>query len=182
MQEDWRPVTLSPTPLRSYPGTFNPAPTPYSLFQSVPENIAETDVFHLSQNVDFGKKIESRRNRAPLTNEVDTGFRRHSRVPFSPAKQVSTRSPRLVSPKARQPKHHGHVGGGFRPSLKAPPAKQKGSGHSGGRVRSSLRRRRPKAVRQTPAGDRTGTGDVRYVSFYSGGPGGNAWGYSYNLG
>jgi len=30
--------------------------------------------------------------------------------------------------------------------------------------------------------DRSGTGDVRYVSFYSGGAGGNAWGYSYNLG
>ena len=34
-----------------------PAPTPYSLFQSVPENFQETDVFHLSQNVDFGKKL-----------------------------------------------------------------------------------------------------------------------------
>ena len=63
------------------------SPTPYSLFQSVPENIQETDVFHLSQNVDFGKKLGvgaavpgpiSRAHRPPPTqnvafNEVDTG-------------------------------------------------------------------------------------------------------------
>lgn len=73
---DVLPVT---TP--SYPPS--PAPTPYSLFQSVPENIQETDVFHLSQNVDFGKKLGI--GAAPpwrpppppqhsLTyNEVDTG-------------------------------------------------------------------------------------------------------------
>ena len=36
---------------------ISPAPTPYSLFQSIPENFQETDVFHLSQNVDFGKKL-----------------------------------------------------------------------------------------------------------------------------
>ena len=44
----------SPSP--SY-GLRPPAPTPFSLFQSVPENFQETDVFHLSQNVDFGKKL-----------------------------------------------------------------------------------------------------------------------------
>ena len=186
VQEDWRPVT-SPTttpPTRTFPGKFNPAPTPYSLFQSVPENIGETDVFHLSQNVDFGKKIESGGGRGLLTNEVDTGFRRHSpSTPFSPAKQIATRGPRLISPKARQPAKS--PGGGFRPSFGAlPPAKQKAHHPvNASRGRSSLRRRRPKAVtgRQQSV-DRAGTGDVRYVSFYSGGAGGNAWGYSYNLG
>ena len=186
-QEEWRPVTTTP-PSHSFPGKFNPAPTPYSLFQSVPENIGETDVFHLSQNVDFGKKIESG-GRGLLTNEVDTGFRRsHSPpTPFSPAKQVATRGPRLIiSPKARQPAS-ARGGGGFRPSFGSLPplaAKQKKAHHPvNARGRSSLRRRRPKAVtaRQQSV-DRSGTGDVRYVSFYSGGAGGNAWGYSYNLG
>ena len=187
LQEEWRPVTTTP-PSPPFPGKFNPAPTPYSLFQSVPENIGETDVFHLSQNVDFGKKIESG-GRGLLTNEVDTGFRRHSPpTPFSPAKQhVATRGPRLISPKARQPAPAGggaRGGGGFRPSFGAlPPAKQKAHHPVNARGRSSLRRRRPKAVtaRQQSV-DRSGTGDVRYVSFYSGGAGGNAWGYSYNLG
>ena len=64
-----------------------PAPTPYSLFQSVPENFQETDVFHLSQNVDFGKKLGVGHGSAPAPaparpppppppisyNEVDTG-------------------------------------------------------------------------------------------------------------
>jgi len=171
-QEDWRPVT--PPPVRQ----FNPAPTPYSLFQSVPENIGETDVFHLSQNVNFGKKIESGSG-GYLNNEVDTGSRRNSKH-FSPPKLVSTRSPRLVSPKARQGLQRG--GGGFLPSFGAPPAKKNRtpSPHKG-RGRSSIRRRRPKAVSQTPV-DRSSSGDVRYVSFYSGGAGGNSWGYSYNLG
>ena len=48
------------------------------------------------------------------------------------------------------------------------------------RSRNTARRRRPKHLQ--PASDRHGNGDVRYVSFYSGGAGGNAWGYSYNLG
>jgi len=170
-QEDWRPVTPSPRPTRPFSGgLFNPAPTPYSLFQSVPENIGETDVFHLSQNVNFGKKIESG-TAGFLTNEVDTGSGRASK-PFSPPKYVSTRHPRLISPKARQ----GPARGGFHPSFKSP----KKVAHKN-RGRSSVRRRRPKAVPQVPV-DRTGTGDVRYVSFYSGGSGGNSWGYSYNLG
>ena len=56
------------------------------------------------------------------------------------------------------------------------------------RSRSTLvhRRRRPKfipaPVQQPQASDRQGNGDVRYVSFFSGGVGGNSWGYSYNLG
>ena len=50
----------------------SPAPTPYSLFQSVPENIQEHDVFNLSQNVDFGKKLGKPSGRY---NEVDTGRR-----------------------------------------------------------------------------------------------------------
>ena len=38
------------------------------------------------------------------------------------------------------------------------------------------------APQQLQAADRRGSGDVRYVSFYSGGGGGNSWGYSYQLG
>ena len=72
------PVTAAP----SY-SLLPPAPTPYSLFQSVPENFQETDVFHLSQNVDFGKKLGVGHSSAPARppapppplsyNEVDTG-------------------------------------------------------------------------------------------------------------
>ena len=76
------PVTAAP----SY-SLLPPAPTPYSLFQSVPENFQETDVFHLSQNVDFGKKLGVGHGSAPPPpparpppppppisyNEVDTG-------------------------------------------------------------------------------------------------------------
>ena len=70
------------TPSPSY-SLHPPAPTPYSLFQSVPENFQETDVFHLSQNVDFGKKlgvsgpVTSRPQPQPHNvafNEVDTGL------------------------------------------------------------------------------------------------------------
>ena len=53
-----------------------------------------------------------------------------------------------------------------------------------GRGRTTVRRRRPKHV-QLQASDRHGSGDVRYVSFFSGGPGaagGRTWGYSYKLG
>ena len=52
------------------------------------------------------------------------------------------------------------------------------------RSRATIRRRRPKLI-ETPtdrASDRQGNGDVRYVSFFSGGIGGNSWGYSYKLG
>ena len=64
-------TTLSP----SY-SLHPPAPTPYSLFQSVPENFQETDVFHLSQNVDFGKKlgVSGPQPHDVAYNEVDTGL------------------------------------------------------------------------------------------------------------
>ena len=69
------PQHTSPSP--SY-GLRPPAPTPFSLFQSVPENFQETDVFHLSQNVDFGKKlgVGSVQPSPPdvAYNEVDTGL------------------------------------------------------------------------------------------------------------
>ena len=74
------------TPSPSY-SLHPPAPTPYSLFQSVPENFQETDVFHLSQNVDFGKKlgvsgpVTSRPQPQPNNvafNEVDTGLETQS--------------------------------------------------------------------------------------------------------
>ena len=63
------------TPSPSY-SLHPPAPTPYSLFQSVPENFQETDVFHLSQNVDFGKKlgVSGPQPHDVAYNEVDTGL------------------------------------------------------------------------------------------------------------
>ena len=79
------PQHTSPSP--SY-GLRPPAPTPFSLFQSVPENFQETDVFHLSQNVDFGKKLGVGSGPASggaqprlashdvAFNEVDTGLRK----------------------------------------------------------------------------------------------------------
>jgi len=160
--QDWLPVT-TPAP-RHRDFQYNPSPTPYSLFQSVPENIRETDVFHLSQNVDFGKKIETDN---PVLNEVDTGYR----VPMSLHKLASTRPPRKVT-KAR-----GALDG-LIPALFSHKRDENRSRKSRGR--STVRRRRPKHVQ--PAADRQGNGDVRYVSFYSGGSGGNSWGYSYNLG
>jgi len=170
--QDWLPVTTqlprhlssNQSPEFNSPSVYNSAPTPYSLFQSVPENIGETDVFHLSQNVDFGKKIETDH---PVLNEVDTGYR----GPVSVHKLVSTRPPRKVT-KAR-----GALDG-LIPNLFSHKRDETRSRKSRGR--STVRRRRPKHVQ--PAADRQGNGDVRYVSFYSGGRGGNSWGYSYKLG
>jgi len=169
--QDWLPVTTQPprhlsSQKADYNSAviYNSAPTPYSLFQSVPENIGETDVFHLSQNVDFGKKIETDH---PVLNEVDTGYR----GPVSVHKLVSTRPPRKVT-KAR-----GALDG-LIPTLFSHKRDETRSRKSRGR--STVRRRRPKHVQ--PAADRQGNGDVRYVSFYSGGRGGNSWGYSYKLG
>lgn len=174
--QDWLPVTTQ-SPIRhirkqaskppinySPPEYYNAAPTPYSLFQSVPENIGETDVFHLSQNVDFGKKIETDN---PVLNEVDSGYR----GPVSVHKLVSTRPPRKVA-KAR-----GALDG-LIPTLFSHKRDETRSRKSRGR--NTVRRRRPKQVQ--PAADRQGNGDVRYVSFFSGGTGGNSWGYSYKLG
>ena len=70
--------TAGPYELTTPGYRLSPAPTPYSLFQSVPENIQEHDVFHLSQNVDFGKKLgqpSSSRAQPGGYNEVDTGLR-----------------------------------------------------------------------------------------------------------
>jgi len=192
---DWQPVT-APELSQFYTsepfdenhvnnnGPYNFAPTPYSLFQSVPENINARDVFHLSQNVDFGKKLdESSGHGLPnpiLNNEIDTG----GYTPFQPIvspHKLSTvappytnkyrvhrarrlpASPPLYDHKQRRPLSHG-------------PRK--------GRVRNTVRRRRPKQImeRGNHNVDRQGTGDVRYVSFYSGVAGGKEWGYSYNLG
>jgi len=175
--QDWLPVTTPPPPTNlirkqaskppinyNSPEYYNAAPTPYSLFQSVPENIGETDVFHLSQNVDFGKKLETDN---PVLNEVDNGYR----GPVSVHKLVSTRPPRKVA-KAR-----GALDG-LIPSLFSHKRDETRSRKSRGR--STVRRRRPKHIQ--PAADRQGNGDVRYVSFFSGGTGGNSWGYSYKLG
>lgn len=174
--QEWLPVTTTPAtrlvrkqgakPRKSYSPQeyYNSAPTPYSLFQSVPENIGETDVFHLSQNVDFGKKIETDN---PVLNEVDNGYR----GPVSLHKLVSTRPPRKVA-KARGALE------GLIPSLFSHKRDETRSRKSRGR--STVRRRRPKHIQ--PAVDRQGNGDVRYVSFFSGGTGGNSWGYSYKLG
>jgi len=174
--QDWLPVTTQapsrlsrkqaskPPITYNSPDYYNPSPTPYSLFQSVPENIGETGVFHLSQNVDFGKKIETDN---PVLNEVDNGYR----GPVSVHKLVSTRPPRKVA-KAR-----GALDG-LIPTLFSHKRDETRSRKSRGR--STVRRRRPKHVQ--PAADRQGNGDVRYVSFYSGGTGGNSWGYSYKLG
>ena len=146
-----------------------PAPTPYSLFQSVPENIQEHDVFHLSQNVDFGKKLGkpsggSRSRHSLAYNEVDTG--QVSPGPGRYSVAVTTKPPRVRRPLQR-------TGGvsldNLLPAL-----------FTSQRSRNTLRRRRPKYVQ--PASDRHGNGDVRYVSFFSGGNGGNSWGYSYKLG
>ena len=143
-----------------------PAPTPYSLFQSVPENIQEHDVFHLSQNVDFGKKLgkPSGGSRHRLAyNEVDTGEVRGGRYSVT----VTTKTPRVRRPLQRE---RGAVSlDTLLPAL-----------FTSQRSRNTLRRRRPKHVQ--PASDRHGNGDVRYVSFFSGGNGGNSWGYSYKLG
>ena len=158
------------TPSYSLPA----APTPYSLFQSVPENIQEHDVFHLSQNVDFGKKLgkPSGGSRHRLSyNEVDTGEVQVS--PGSPPRPagrysvaVTTKPPRVRRPRQRT--------GGVSLDNLLPAI------FTSQRSRNTLRRRRPKYVQQ--ASDRHGNGDVRYVSFFSGGNGGNSWGYSYKLG
>jgi len=158
----------------------SPAPTPYSLFQSVPENIQEHDVFHLSQNVDFGKKLGKP---SGGYNEVDTVLSSgpggqpvsvHKAGRYSVA--VTTNPPRLRRPQARGPAVPAVpvVGGGVSLDNLLPAI------FTSQRSRNTLRRRRPKYVQ--PASDRHGNGDVRYVSFFSGGNGGNSWGYSYNLG
>ena len=148
------------------------APTPYSLFQSVPENIQERDVFHLSQNVDFGKKLGKPSGGArpsPAYNEVDTG-QVSAVAPPRPAGRysvaVTTSPPRVRRPLQRT--------GGVSLDQILPAI------FTSQRSRNTLRRRRPKYVQ--PASDRHGNGDVRYVSFFSGGNGGNSWGYSYKLG
>ena len=158
------------TPSYSLPA----APTPYSLFQSVPENIQEHDVFHLSQNVDFGKKLgkPSGGSRHRLGyNEVDTGQVQVS--PGSPPRPAGRYSVAVTTkpPRARRPQQR--TGGVSLDNLL--PAI-----FTSQRSRTTLRRRRPKYVQ--PASDRHGNGDVRYVSFFSGGNGGNSWGYSYKLG
>ena len=154
------------TPSYSLPAT----PTPYSLFQSVPENIQEHDVFHLSQNVDFGKKLgkPSGETRHRLGyNEVDTG----QVPPGSPPRPVGRYSVAVTTnpPRVRRPLQRGVSLDNLLPAI-----------FTGQRSRNTLRRRRPKYVQ--PASDRHGNGDVRYVSFFSGGNGGNSWGYSYKLG
>merc|ERR1719513_513947 len=147
--QDWLPVTTPPPPTNlirkqaskppinyNSPEYYNAAPTPYSLFQSVPENIGETDVFHLSQNVDFGKKLETDN---PVLNEVDHGYR----GPVSVHKLVSTRPPRKVA-KAR-----GALDG-LIPSLFSHKRDETRSRKSRGRC--TVRRRRPKHIQ--PAADR----------------------------
>lgn len=195
---DWQPVTVpsatnyySSPPLgrsqvANFEATYNQAPTPYSLFQSVPENIDATDVFHLSQNVDFGKKLEKSAGRIRpqhvFTNEVDTGGYNHLHPVVSPHKQHAiTSSPRSIS----KSKSHRNAGVPFVSSLFGTSKRRKlVPGRRKGRVRNTVRRRRPKQVADqgSQSVDRQGTGDVRYVSFYSGGTGGRDWGYSYNLG
>ena len=152
------------TPSYSLP----PAPTPYSLFQSVPENIQEHDVFHLSQNVDFGKKLgkPSGGSRQRLGyNEVDTGQVSPGRYSVA----VTTNPPRVRRPLQRGAPVSPVSLDNLLPAI-----------FTSQRSRNTLRRRRPKYVQ--PASDRHGNGDVRYVSFFSGGNGGNSWGYSYKLG
>ena len=169
---------------------LSPAPTPYSLFQSVPENIQEHDVFHLSQNVDFGKKL-GKPSASGGYNEVNTGRKRMNKLPQncslvlpagSAGQPVSVHKapPQLkgrysvavttAPPRARRPPRGGGVSlDNILPAI-----------FTSQRSRNTLRRRRPKYVQ--PASDRHGNGDVRYVSFFSGGNGGNSWGYSYKLG
>jgi len=167
------PVVTTPAP--AY--TFSPV-TPYSVFQSVPENIQETDVFHLSQNVDFGKKIGSPPHHRPpqhsvAYNEIDTGAR-VSKGRYTV--QVTTKPP------VRRP--HRVTSGGVEVAGVSLDRLLPGlfTGHRS-RSRTTVRRRRPKFIEQRPvASDRQGSGDVRYVSFVSGVVGGNSWGYSYNLG
>ena len=179
------------TPAPAY--TFSPV-TPYSVFQSVPENIQETDVFHLSQNVDFGKKIGSPPHHRPpqhsvAYNEIDTGDDNHMiQSPHSlliPGARVSKGRYTVqvtTKPPVRRP--HRVTSGGVEVAGVSLDRLLPGlfTGHRS-RSRTTVRRRRPKYIEQRPvASDRQGSGDVRYVSFVSGGVGGNSWGYSYNLG
>jgi len=173
------------------------SPTPYSLFQSVPENFQETDVFHLSQNVDFGKKLGVEVSGGPISrssrpypavasissvayNEVDTG---NTRQKGPPSKKYNGRYSVSVTTKPPKMRHHKAP-----PPPPPPPAVSLDNilpaifTGTRSRSRSTIRRRRPKYLAPAKASDRQGNGDVRYVSFFSGGHGGNSWGYSYNLG
>jgi len=196
---DWRPVTtqsannyfssppLDELSISNLEANYNPSPTPYSLFQSVPENINANDVFHLSQNVDFGKKLDKS---SPLQyrpenlhiNEVDTGILHNFHPVVSPHKhQLPTPRTSLQSKVTRSPVPVPFVSslfGGTGRRRNLVPGRRKG------RVKNTVRRRRPKQIieRGPQNVDRQGTGDVRYVSFFSGGVGGRQWGYSYQLG
>jgi len=196
---DWRPVTtksannyfssppLDELSISNLEANYNPSPTPYSLFQSVPENINANDVFHLSQNVDFGKKLDKS---SPLRyrpdnlhiNEVDTGIRHNFHPVVSPHKhKLPTPRTSLQSKVTRSP-----VPVPFVPSIFGGNGRRRNlvPGRRKGRAKNTVRRRRPKQIieRGPQNVDRQGTGDVRYVSFFSGGAGGRQWGYSYQLG
>ena len=65
--------TYPSDPSPTYPTLIhsNPAPTPLSIFHSVPENIDETQVFDLSRHAQFGTKLpflEKTENNLPLNN------------------------------------------------------------------------------------------------------------------
>ena len=170
------------TPSPSY-SLHPPAPTPYSLFQSVPENFQETDVFHLSQNVDFGKKlgVSGPQPHDVAYNEVDTGLqtrpeldtldslygdhvsgsvrRQGPRGRYSVSVTTAPPPPIRRQPKAPAPPQRPQLGGVSLDSLL--PALFTGPrGRSRGR--STVRRRRPKYIGPAKASDRQGSGDVRW--------------------
>lgn len=178
----WEPVGPAGTTTAATTAVGRGSPTPYNVFQSLPENIGETDVFHLSQHFDFGKKLEG-----PPSNEVDTG---PGRSPVSPHKQQPVQQQlvqqrRVAKPRRRiqRVRNRGHQAQVQRKRQAAVRRKVPLSGTRKERQRTTVRRRRPKSYGAQPVIDRRqGPGDVRYVSFYSGSTGGQSWGYSYRLG
>jgi len=113
-------------------------------------------------------------------NEVDTG---NTRQKGPPSKKYNGRYSVSVTTKPPKMRHHKAP-----PPPPPPPAVSLDNilpaifTGTRSRSRSTIRRRRPKYLAPAKASDRQGNGDVRYVSFFSGGHGGNSWGYSYNLG
>ena len=188
-------LPLHTTPGPSY-SLHPPAPTPFSLFQSVPENFQETDVFHLSQNVDFGKKLGVS---GPVTsrpqpnnvafNEVDTGLDTQRflerlychNISGSVRRQGPARGRYSVSvttapppPPRRQPKAPApppqrppKLGGVSLDSLLPSIFTGPPRGRGRSRSRSTVRRRRPKFIGPAKASDRQGSGDVRWGSVLS---------------